>query len=74
MFHSHAANSRITRLREICIRVTYNDKTLSFENLLEKDKFVTLHTGNFQNIPTEMSGTLKNISPPIVVRFFKREI
>ena len=34
--HSHLMNNKINRLNEKCLRIVYSDKTLSFEELLDK--------------------------------------
>ena len=37
MLHSHYNNNKIKYLHERCLRLTYCDKTSSYEELLEKD-------------------------------------
>ena len=37
MFHSRIMNNKINRLHERCMRLIYEDKTSSFEELLEQD-------------------------------------
>ena len=64
MFHSHANNNKINRLHERCLRIIYNDKTTSFEDLLEKDSSVSIHDRNLQVLATEMFKVTKNLSPP----------
>ena len=46
MFHSRSLNNKINRIQERALRITYNDKSSSFENLLEKDNSVTIHHRN----------------------------
>ena len=41
-------NKIINRLHEKCLRIVYNDKTSSFEELLGKHGSVTIHTRNLQ--------------------------
>ena len=41
MFHSRNLNNKINRLHERCLRAIYNDKTSSFEQLLENDSLYT---------------------------------
>ena len=45
-FHSRNLNNKINRLHERCLRVIYNDKTSSFEQLLENDNSVSIHHRN----------------------------
>ena len=40
-------NNEINRLHERCLRIIYNDKTLSFPDLLADDGSVTKQTRNF---------------------------
>ena len=51
MCHSHANNSKINRPHERCLRITYSDKKSSFEELLEKDGFVSIHREIFMFLP-----------------------
>ena len=46
MFQSSIMNNKINRLHERCMRLMYRDKTSSFEELLEQDKSVSIHTRN----------------------------
>ena len=54
MFHSCNLNNKINRLYERCLRVIYNDKTSSFEQLLENYNSVSLHHRNIQALAIEM--------------------
>ena len=40
-------NNKINRLHEKCLCIVYSDKT-SFEELLDKDESVTMHTRNYK--------------------------
>ena len=62
MFHSRIINNKTNRLHERCLRLLYGDKSSSFENLLEQDKSITIHTRNLHILATEI---YRNISPPI---------
>ena len=45
MFHSRGLNNKINRIHERALRITYNDKSSSYGELLAKDNSVTiLHT------------------------------
>ena len=48
MNHSRTLNNRINRIHERSLRVVYNDKKSTFEELLEKDKSITTHIRNLQ--------------------------
>ena len=53
MCHSHAKN-KINRLHGTCLRVIYKDKVYTFEQLLEKDSSVPIHTKNLRFLAVEM--------------------
>ena len=44
----------INRLHERCLRIVYNDNKPSFQELLDKDKGVTIHAKNVRALPIEM--------------------
>ena len=67
MFHSRALNNRINKLHERALRVVYKDESLSFQQLLDKDKSVTIHHRNLQKLATEMY-KLKNSLPPSLLK------
>ena len=65
-------NIKINRLHETCMRLIYEDKTSSFEELLEQDKSVLIHTRNLQMLPTEMFKVYPSMSPPIFSELFRQ--
>ena len=71
MFHSHITNNKINRLHERCMRLIYGDKTSSFEELLEQDKSVSIHTRNLQMLAAEMFKVYRSMSPPIFSELFR---
>ena len=54
MFHSRALNNKIKRLQERCLSMVYNDKTSTFNELLEKDNSISIHYRNVQALAIEM--------------------
>ena len=72
MCHNRGFNNRINRLHERCLRITYNDKTSSFQELLEKDGSTSIHDHNLQILATEMFKVLKGISPVIISNIFQQ--
>ena len=68
MFHSRNLNNKINRLHERCLRVIYNDKTSSFEQLLENDNSVSIHYRNIQALAVEMYKVTNGLSPEIMRR------
>ena len=63
-------NNKISRLHERCLFIVHNDKTSSFDKLLEKDGSVTIHTRYLQTLATEMFKIYKNLSPVIMTDLF----
>ena len=71
MFHSRNLNNKINRLHERCLRVIYNDKTSSFEQLLENDNSVSIHHRNIQALAVEMYKVTNGLSPEIMNEIFQ---
>ena len=70
MCHNRMLNNRIKRLHERCLRIIYNDKHTSFEELLEKDKSVSIHQKNLQVLATEIFKIYWETSPEITQDIF----
>ena len=70
MFHSRALNSKINRLHERCLRIVCNNKTSTFNELLEKDNSVSIHCRNIQALAIEMFKVAKEMSPLIMNEIF----
>ena len=49
----------------------YGDKTSSFEELLEKDKSVSIHTRKLQMLATKMFKVYRSMSPAILSELFR---
>ena len=64
LFHSR-------NLHESCLRVIYNDKISSFEQLLENDNSVSMHHRNIQTLATEMYKVTNGLSPEIMDEIFQ---
>ena len=58
-------------LHERCLRVIYNDKQLSFTELLNKDKSVSFPIRNIQRLAIEMPSFYNGLSPPLIGNIFK---
>ena len=71
MFHSRSLNNKINRLHERCLRIIYNDKRSSFEELLVKDNSVSVHHNNIHTLAIEMYKVVNGISPEIMNDVFK---
>ena len=70
MFSNRETNQKINRLHERSLRILYKDDISTFEQLLNKDNSVTVHTHNIQLLATEMYKVLNNISPNFISELF----
>ena len=59
MWQCGAKNTKINRLHERCLRVIYNDKASTFEQLLEKDSSVSIYTRNLRFLAVDMFKVVK---------------
>ena len=71
MCHSLIDNTQINKLHERCLRIVYNDKMSSFENVLEEDSSVSIHNRNLQVLATEMFKINRAISSSIMECIFE---
>ena len=62
--------NKINRFHERCLRMIYNDKRSSFEDLLEKDNSVSIHHKNLQALATEMFKVYNKTSPETMQEIF----
>ena len=74
MFHSRGLNNKINSIHERVLRITYGDKTSTFQQLLEKDNSVSINHRNLQALATEMFKICSNLSPDIVKDIFQKRI
>ena len=70
MFCSRKLNKRIDHIHERALRLVYEDYKSSFEELLHKDKSVTIHHRNIKYLALEMFKVSKGISPPFMKEIF----
>ena len=73
MLHSRRNNSIIRNLHERCLRLIYNDKNSSYEELLTKDGSVSIHHRNIQALATEFYKIKNGLSPELFTEIFARE-
>ena len=62
MCNNRTNNNKINCLHERCLRLIYNDKKSSFEDLLQK---VSIHHRNLRTLAVELFKVLKGLSPVI---------
>ena len=63
-------NNKLNRLHKRCLRIIYKDKTSTFEQLLEKDSSVSIHTRNLRLLAIEMFKVNKDLAPTIINDLF----
>ena len=71
MCHNRKYNNKINRLHEKCLRLIYNDKRSSFEDLLEKDNCVSIHHKNLRALAIEMLKVHTKSSTEIMQEVFQ---
>ena len=58
MFHSRTLNNRINKIHKRALRLVYKNETfLSFDDLLKRDRSVSIHQKNLQILATEIYKT-----------------
>ena len=62
MFHGRRMIDKINKLHERALRIVYNNTVTSFENLLIKDKSLTIHHQNIQLLAIEIYKAVHNLS------------
>ena len=71
MNHSRNLNNRINRIQERAMRIVYNDRKSTSEELLQKAKSVTVHSRNLQILATEMFKVRNGLAPEITNNVFQ---
>ena len=71
MCHSRGLNNKINSIHERSLRIVYDDKSSTFEELLEKDNSVSIHHRNLQVLATEIYKVINGISPQIMQKIFR---
>ena len=66
MFHSSGLKNKTNSLYERALRITYGDRSSSFQDLLNKENSVSIHHRNMQAIANEMFKVKNNIAPEIM--------
>ena len=62
--------TKINCLHERCLRLIYNDKKSSFEDLIEKDGPDSIHYRNRRTLDVELFKVFKGLSPVIFAKTF----
>ena len=70
MFHRRGLNNKINRIHERALRITYKDKSSTFQELLEKDSSISIYYRNIQKLAIEIYKVLHGFSSPILNDIF----
>ena len=70
MFHSRRLSNKINAIHERALRITYQDHTSTFQELLSKDNSVSMHHRNLQILAIEMFKIRCGLSPDILSELF----
>ena len=70
MRHSMGLNNKINHIHERALHIVYKDFSTPFEGLLAKDKSVTIHNRNLQQLAIEVFEVKMGISPIITKEIF----
>ena len=70
MFCSRKMNNKINHIHEKALRLVYDDYVTSFKELLIRDKSVTVHQRNIQNVAIEMFKVKNDLCPDMIKDIF----
>ena len=70
MCYNRTKNNETDRLYERCLRLIYDDKKSSFEELMEIDSSVSIHDKNLRALSIEIYKVYHGISPTIINEIF----
>ena len=70
MFHNRELNNRINMIHERVLWLVYQNKNLSFNELIELNNVVTMHQRKLQVLVTETFKIKNNLSPEIMKQVF----
>ena len=70
MFHSRGINNKINRTHERALRTTYNNKSSTFQDLLDRDNSVTVHHRSIRTLAIETFKVLHGLSPLLLNEVF----
>ena len=73
MFNSTELNNHINRIHERALRLVYQDNSLSFAKLLEKDNSVTIPQRNLQLLATDIFKLKNRLAPEIMKKISKMQ-
>ena len=73
MLQNRRNSNIIKNLYDRCLRLIYNNKNLSYEELVTNDSSVSIHYRNMQALATELYKIKNELSPELFTEIFARE-
>ena len=70
MLHNRKLNARVNKIHEKSLRIVYNDRRSTFEELLIKDETFTIHVRNIQFLAIELYKVVNEISSELMSETF----
>ena len=70
IFHSRKSNNEINLFHETTLRIIYNDRIPSLQELLDRDNSFTVHHFSVQSLAIEMFKVINNIAANIIDDLF----
>ena len=70
MFHSRELNNKMSRIHKRALRITYKDKSSTFQELLEKENSVSIYHRNVQKLAIGIYKVMHGFSLPILNDIF----
>ena len=72
MCHSRTLNNKLNKLHERALRLVYDDRQSTYEELLNIGKSVTIHHRNLQVPATELYKVNHGLAPELMNNIFKK--
>ena len=73
MCHNRTISNKVNAIHERCLRSVYNDNKLSFQELLDKDKSITMHIKNVRVLAIEMFKVSNNYPNSLMSEIFDKK-
>ena len=70
--HSRTLNNKIKKFHKRTLRLVYDDRQSTFEEVLNIDKSVTIHHRNLQVLATELYNVHHGLAPEFMNDIFKK--
>ena len=71
MFHSRSFNNKINYIHARSLKIKYNDKSFSYQNVLDKEYFLAILHRNIRVLAIETYKNLQDLSLLILNEVFK---